>query len=69
MRKAPRGGRLREVAPVGGGVFNRIQAILQGSAEALPVMTDRMPWPASFMEEARRIAGSSLGPRPEAVVS
>jgi hypothetical protein len=43
------------------------QAIPQGSAEAPPAMTFRMPGPACFPEEARRIARSSLGPRPEAV--
>ena len=67
--RPPRGGRLREVAPVGGREVIQTQATPQSSAEAPPGMTFEMPEPACFPEEARRIARSSLGPRPEAVAS
>ena len=61
LGRPPRGGRLREVAPVGGVEVNGIQAIPPCSAEASPGIPPSTPSRGSFREEARRIAGSSSG--------
>jgi len=69
MRKAPRGGRLREVAPVGGVVVTQTKAIPVPRQRRLPTTWRRLlpirslhAQPrADFTEHARRIAGSSSG--------
>src|SRR5271157_553749 len=61
LRRPPRGGRLREVAPVGGVAVSGIQAIPPCSAEAFLGRTPWMPSRGRFPEKARRIARSSSG--------
>ena len=70
MRKAPQGGRLREVAPVGGAVINPTKAIPVARQRRLPIApveatsgsrSHQVQPTTGFPEEARRIARSSSG--------
>ena len=67
LGRPPRGGRLREVAPVGGVAGSRIQAIPPCSAEASPGRTPWMPsrgrFPGGSTPDRSKLFGSH-GQRP-----
>src|SRR5262245_22912285 len=57
----PRGGRLREVAPVGGEDVDQTRPRPRCSTTAYPTLTSWMPRPARSSEEVHRNARSSSG--------
>ena len=75
IRKAPRGGRLREVAPVGGVELERSEAFSLAPAEASPLMTNSgsshchasLPSPDQWEKHAGSLEALRVT-RPEAVV-